>query len=126
MDKLQCSYMEVSMLLTNLFLAATTKATSPSTGIFGLDTGSLMMVVLLVGVFGLMYVFTIRPQRKRDKELKSQVSKMAVGDTVVTIGGLVGTVANIQDDNVTLTTSIAHTMVTYKKSSISTIIPRQI
>ncbi len=114
------------MLLTNLFLAATTKAAGSSTGIFGLDTGSLMMVVLLVGVFGLMYVFTIRPQRKRDKELKSQVSKMAVGDTVVTIGGLFGTVANIQDDNVTLTTSIAHTMVTYKKSSISTIIPRQI
>lgn len=125
MDKLQCSYMEVSMLLTNLFLAAATKVPSSST-LFGLDTGSLMMVVLLVGVFGLMYVFTIRPQRKRDKELKSQVSKMAVGDTVVTIGGLVGTVANIQDDNVTLTTSIAHTMVTYKKSSISTIIPRQI
>ena len=113
------------MLLTNLFLAAATKVPSSST-LFGLDTGSLMMVVLLVGVFGLMYVFTIRPQRKRDKELKSQVSKMAVGDTVVTIGGLVGTVANIQDDNVTLTTSIAHTMVTYKKSSISTIIPRQI
>jgi len=125
MDKLQCSYMEVSMLLTNLFLAGGT-TTGGSSTLFGLDTGSLMMVVLLVGVFGLMYVFTIRPQRKRDKELKSQVSKMAVGDTVVTIGGLVGTVANIQDDNVTLTTSIAHTMVTYKKSSISTIIPRQI
>jgi preprotein translocase subunit YajC len=99
----------------------TTAAATPT----GLDSSAFLMPALLVGFFILMYVFTIRPQRKRDKELKAQVSKMAVGDSVVTIGGLVGTVANIQDDNVTITTSVAHTMVVFKKSAISTIIPRQ-
>lgn len=114
--------MEVIMLFSSLLLTTTTTA--------GTTTGSdwqssALMIGLLVVVFGFMYFFTIRPQRKRDKELKAQVAKMAVGDTVVTIGGLVGTIANIQDDNVTMTTSVAHTMVTYKKSAISTIIPRQ-
>jgi len=101
-------------------------ATPAATGIGGADLGNnALMIGLLVVVFGFMYFFTIRPQRKRDKALKAQVAKMAVGDTVVTIGGLVGTIANIQDDNITVTTSVAHTMVTYKKSAISTILPRQ-
>ena len=110
------------MLFSSLMLTATTTAATTA----GADwQSSALMIGLLVVVFGFMYFFTIRPQRKRDKELKAQVAKMAVGDTVVTIGGLVGTIANIQDDNVTMTTSVAHTMVTYKKSAISTIIPRQ-
>ena len=114
--------MEVSMQFLQILLSTTTATDAAATG---LDASAFMMPALLVGFFILMYVFTIRPQRKRDKELKAQVSKMAVGDSVVTIGGLVGTVANIQDDNVTITTSVAHTMVTFKKSAISTIIPRQ-
>ena len=114
--------MEVPMFFSSLILTATTPAATTATP--GWESNALM-IGLLVVVFGFMYFFTIRPQRKRDKELKAQVSKMTVGDTVVTIGGLVGTIANIQDDNVTMTTSVAHTMVTYKKSAISTIIPRQ-
>ena len=110
------------MLFSSLMLTATTTAGTTASPDYA---STALMIGLLVVVFGFMYFFTIRPQRKRDKELKAQVAKMAVGDTVVTIGGLVGTIANIQDDNVTMTTSVAHTMVTYKKSAISTIIPRQ-
>ena len=112
--------MEVTMLLSTLLTVTTTAAAGATDW-----TSNALMIGLLVVVFGFMYFFTIRPQRKRDKELKAQVAKMAVGDTVVTIGGLVGTIANIQDDNITVTTSVAHTMVTYKKSAISTILPRQ-
>ena len=114
--------MEVIMLFSSLLLTATPAATGTGSPDW---TSNVLMIGLLVVVFGFMYFFTIRPQRKRDKALKAQVAKMAVGDTVVTIGGLVGTIANIQDDNITVTTSVAHTMVTYKKSAISTILPRQ-
>ncbi len=110
-------------MLFSTLLTATPAASGTAAGTDW--TGNALMIGLLVVVFGLMYFFTIRPQRKRDKELKAQVAKMSVGDTVVTIGGLVGTIANITDDNVTMTTSVAHTMVTYKKSAINTIIPRQ-
>ena len=99
------------MLFSSLLLTATPAATGTATD----WTSNALMICLLVVVFWFMYFFTIRPQRKRDKALKAKVAKMAVGDTVVTIGGLVGTIANIQDDNITVTTSVAHTMVTYKK-----------
>ena len=44
----------------------------------------------------------VQGQKKREKELKEQMSKMCIGDTVVTIGGLIGRVANIKDDEVTI------------------------
>jgi preprotein translocase subunit YajC len=82
----------------------------------------LSLIVPLALMFGLMYLLLIRPQRKKEKKLKEQIGAMAVGDNVVTIGGLVGRVVNIKDDEVTLTTSVANTMVTFKKSAINTVI----
>ncbi len=86
--------------------------------------GSLASLVLLVVMFVVFYFVLIRPQRKKDKELKEQMSTLAVGDKVVTIGGLVGFVANIKGDEVTISTSAANTLVTFSKSAIQTIIKR--
>src|SRR5660398_268749 len=85
-------------LFSSVLLTATTATADTGITVW---TSKALIIGLLVVVFGFMYFFTIRPQRKRDKALKAQVSKMVVGDTVVTIGGLVGTIANIQDDNIT-------------------------
>lgn len=86
--------------------------------------GSFMSLGLLVLMFVVFYFILIRPQRKKDKELKEQMSKLAVGDRVVTIGGLVGFVANIEDDQVTISTSAANTLVTFTKSAIQSVVKR--
>ena len=86
--------------------------------------GSFMSLGLLVLMFIVFYFILIRPQRKKDKELKEQMSKLAVGDRVVTIGGLVGFVANIKDDQVTISTSAANTLVTFTKSAIQSVVKR--
>lgn len=80
------------------------------------------LVVPLVLMFGLMYLFLIRPQKKKEKKLRDQISAMIVGDSVVTIGGVVGRIVNLKDDEVTITTSVANTLITFKKSSINTIV----
>jgi len=87
--------------------------------------GSAMSFGLLIIMFVVFYFILIRPQRKRDKELKEQMNKLSVGDRVVTIGGLVGFVANIKDDQITLSTSQANTLVTFTKSSIQTVVKRE-
>ena len=46
----------------------------------------------------------IRPQRKKEKELKAQIDAMRVGDKVVTIGGICGKVTKIKDDYIYLET----------------------
>lgn len=86
--------------------------------------GSFMPLGLLVLMFIVFYFILIRPQRKKDKELKEQMSKLQVGDRVVTIGGLVGFVANIKDDQVTISTSAANTLVTFTKSAIQSVVKR--
>lgn len=112
------------MNLLNMMLTTATNSTTPEVTAMDPTMNLMYMGFLVVGAFALWF-FMIRPQKKREKEMKAQIDKSAVGDSVVTIGGVVGTIANIQDDEITITTSVAHTMVTFKKSAISTVIPRQ-
>ena len=106
----------------------TAGATGAGTGtqeeMMGTMMGSYASIALLVLMFIVFYFILIRPQRKRDKELKEQMSKLSVGDRVVTIGGLVGFVANIKDNEITISTSAANTLVTFTKSAISTVVKR--
>ena len=106
----------------------TAGATGAGTGtqeeMMGTMMGSYASIALLVLMFIVFYFILIRPQRKRDKELKEEVSKMAVGDRVVTIGGLVGFVANIKENEITISTSPANTLVTYTKSAIQSVVKR--
>ena len=106
----------------------TAGATGAGTGtqeeMMGSMMGSYASIILLVLMFVVFYFILIRPQRKRDKELKEQMSKLSVGDRVVTIGGLVGFVANIKDNEITISTSAANTLVTFTKSAISSVVKR--
>lgn len=89
----------------------------------GYDTQNLIFTFGSLILFGaVLYFAIIRPQKKREKDLKEQMSKLRVGDTVVTIGGLIGRVANIKDDEITISTSLANTLVTFQKAAINTVI----
>ncbi len=87
-------------------------------------TSLLTMVVPFGLMFAFLYFFMIRPQRKKDKELRAQINSMIVGDDVVTIGGIIGRVANIKDDEITIQTSVAKTLVTVRKSAISQVLKK--
>ena len=56
-------------------------------------------LVLIVVVF---YFLLIRPQRKKDKEVKNMLANLKVGDRVTTIGGIYGTISAIKDDVITI------------------------
>ena len=82
---------------------------------------SVVLLLLFIPVF---YLIVVRPQKKREKELKDQMSKMSIGDKIITIGGVIGVLAHISDDEVTIYTSAANTPVTFQKAAIQTVIPR--
>jgi preprotein translocase subunit YajC len=54
--------------------------------------GGLSMWIMLALIFGVMWLFMIRPQRKQQKELQAFRDSLKKGDKVVTIGGIYGTV----------------------------------
>ena len=91
----------------------------------GYSQMDLIMGVGMIALFGaIMYFMIYLPQKKRDKKLKEQMDKLCIGDKVVTIGGLVGVVARIEEETVTIYTSAANTPVSYTKAAIQTVIPR--
>ena len=86
----------------------------------------LFMTVGMIGVFLIfMYIMVIRPQRKRDKELKESMKNMSIGDTIITIGGIVGVLASYDDDYVTIYSSVANTPIKFQRGAIQTVIPRE-
>jgi len=69
---------------------------APAAGGASNYTGILMMVLIFV----VFYFFMIRPQSKRQKEIKKQREAMQVGDKVVTTGGIYGKVKEIKETTV--------------------------
>lgn len=73
------------------------------------------MLVLMLVVF---YFFLIRPQQKKQKELKAFRENLKQGDKVVTIGGIHGKILEITDTTVLINSE--GTKLRFEKSAIST------
>lgn len=53
--------------------------------------------LMMILIFVVMWLFMIRPQQKKQKELENARSKMKAGDKVVTAGGIHGKIEKVQD-----------------------------
>lgn len=95
------------MNLQSIFLADT------AAGGFG-ALQQLLPFLLIIVVF---YFFMIRPQMKRQKELKKYREELKKGDKVITTGGIYGKVAEIKEAHVMM--EIAHdVLIKIDKSAI--------
>ena len=56
----------------------------------------------LILIFVVFWFMLIRPQRKKDKQVKEMLNNLKAGDRVCTIGGIYGTITGLKDDTVTL------------------------
>lgn len=65
------------------------------------------MIIMMVVLFAIVYFFMIRPQNKKQKEIQKFRNALTVGQAVVTIGGIHGTVKSINEDDNTVTLEVA-------------------
>jgi preprotein translocase subunit YajC len=84
------------MNLLSIMLQAAPAAGAGSS-LFGPGTQQVVFILLIFVVF---YFFMIRPQTKRQKEIKKQREAMKPGDSVVTSGGIYGKVKDIKETTV--------------------------
>ena len=63
----------------------------------GQQGGGWQMWIMLALIFGVMWFFMIRPQRKQQKELQNFREGPKKGDKIVTIGGIYGTIVEVKD-----------------------------
>ncbi len=69
--------------------------------------GNYSMIIMMVVLFAVMYFFMIRPQNKKQKEIQKFRDALTVGQDVVTIGGIHGTIKNINAEEGTVTLEVA-------------------
>jgi len=73
----------------------------------------------LLVMFVVFYFLLIRPQQKRQQELNQLVQELKKGDRVVTTGGVIGTIAGVQNDYVILKVGDAETKIEILKSAVT-------
>lgn len=66
----------------------------------GAQGGGIMGFLPIILIFVVFYFFMIRPQMKRSKELKAFRESLVKGDKIMTTGGIIGKVLEINDDSV--------------------------
>lgn len=64
-------------------------------------------ILMLVAMFAILYFFMIRPQQKKQKEIQKFRNSLTVGQDIVTIGGMHGTIKSINDADNTVTIEVA-------------------
>ena len=87
------------------------------------STASLLVTFLpMVLILVFMYIILYLPQKKQDKKDAAMRASIEVGDTVITIGGVVGRVAaiNDKDDTFVLETS-DRVKIRFRRSAISSV-----
>ena len=88
----------------------------------GMDAGAgmgstMLMLVIMIGVF---YFMLIRPENKRKKEAEQMRSSVKKGDKITTIGGIVGTVVDVKENNIVIETSADQVRIELAKWAMST------
>lgn len=71
-------------MTTNMILAAQGQA-----------GGGYSMIIMMIAIFAIMYFFMIRPQQKKQKEIKNFQNSLKEGTKIITAGGVYGTVRRV-------------------------------
>ena len=86
-----------------------------------MDTNMIISIVYMVALFAIFYFLFIRPQRKKEKQLEELRSSLEVGQMVTTIGGMLATVAKVEEEFVVLEVGPNRTKMPFKKWAIASV-----
>lgn len=105
----------MSFFIQDAFAASTTTGAA--------DGGGMGSIIMLVAFIGLFYFLLWLPQSKRVKEHKQLVTGLAVGDEVISSGGILGKITKIEDDFITLQIA-SNVEILVQKGAVSATVPK--
>ena len=83
--------------------------------------GGMGSTILMLGMMSAVFYFMlIRPENKRKKEAEQMRSAVKKGDKITTIGGIVGTVVDVKENNIVIETSADQVRIELAKWALST------
>lgn len=107
----------MSFFISDALAAATTTAAQPAAQA---DTFSFVMIA---AIFLLGYLMLIRPQNKRAKEHRDLISRLKKGDEIITSGGILAKVVNLDEQYVKVSPADGVEM-NLQKSAVVTVLPK--
>lgn len=85
----------------------------------GTDPGSMWSMFIIYGlIIAVFYFILIRPQSKQKKKEEQMRNNIEVGDTIVTIGGIVGRVVSVKDEDLVIETGADRNKMKIKKWAV--------
>lgn len=112
----------MAMMLMFVFAGCTTAATTTTAAAGDATTASsggsmIIMIVLMVVVF---YFLLIRPENKKKKQAEEMRNSLSVGDTITTIGGIIGKIVAVKSNSIVFETGEDRVRLEVTKWAIST------
>jgi len=92
-------------------------------GTGGGQGGTLELILPLLLMFGIFYFLLIRPQQKKAKEHKNMVEALSKGDEIITNGGLLAKITDIDENFLTCKIS-ANVEVKIQRHAVATVMPK--
>ena len=80
-------------------------------------------LILIVAMFALLWLFLIRPQRARAQAHRELLTRVNVGDEILTVGGLYGNIVEIDEDDDLLLEIAPGTQVRVARRAVAAVIP---
>ena len=76
-------------------------------------------ILMIAVMFAAMYFFMIRPENKKRKAAEAMRNSLAVGDTITTIGGIVGTICAVKENTIVIETGADRVRIEFTKWAVS-------
>lgn len=84
--------------------------------------GQLQGLIIPIGFLVVFYLFAIRPQKKKENEVKAMRSSLRAGDEIITIGGIYGKILKVKEDMVILEVGTTKTRLDVTKWAVGSVV----
>jgi len=80
----------------------------------------LILILPFLGMFLIMYLLFVLPEKKRNKIYKEMISNLQKNDEIITKGGIIGKIIIINDDSLVIESSQEKTRLKITKTAVAT------
>ena len=110
-----------ALMVSGCAPAAATTAADGTGAAASAAGGGISMIIMMVVLIAVFYFFMIRPENKRKKKAQEMRDNLSVGDTITTIGGIIGKIVAVRDNTIVIETSDDRVRMQLTKWSVSSV-----
>ncbi len=110
-----------ALMVSGCAPAAATTAADGTGAAASAAGGGISMIIMMVVLIAVFYFFMIRPENKRKKKAQEMRDNLSVGDTITTIGGIIGKIVAVRDNTIVIETSDDRVRMQLTKWAVSSV-----